>query len=126
MSNLDTVCPHNAALITFATAVDGWAVSDDMTEVNATAAAARDSAQATAQRFDDADVVWPANVADDIPVMRDGNFADASSFGAIAQMNSGTFIAFTYPDDTASNEAAQRIRSRLNLSADTVASCEGR
>ena len=125
---LDTVCPSNALVNAANAAVNSFdAGTGDIASVNATSAAARDSSQAAALRLDDASVKWPENVAPDIPVIRDAYFSQAASYGQWAQATDANALnATAWADQTAASQASQRVRARLSLPADTVASCAGR
>lgn len=125
---LDTVCPSNALVSAANAAVNSFdAGAGDIASVNATSAAARDASQAAALRLDDASVKWPENVAPDIPVIRDAYFSQAASYGQWAQAADANALSATaWADQTAASQASQRVRARLSLPADTVASCAGR
>lgn len=70
-------------------------------------------------------MIWPPKLVDDIAAVRDSYFAYVSYFGAqadTATIEQFTAVAWVPADESAG--ASQRIRSRLDLSADTSADCE--
>ncbi|ANF30710.1 hypothetical protein A0130_02585 [Leifsonia xyli] len=94
--------------------------SGDIDGLRAAAAAARDASSATATKLDQA--TWPGEVKDDIAVVRDADFAAASTLSQIATATSWeAAIANQFPIQDAASAASQRIRSRLGLPADPMA-----
>jgi hypothetical protein len=117
---LEAVCPSNLATDAFGDAI----ATQDVAAITAAANAALEAKRGAAMVFDDASVVWPENVAADVLVVRDGLLGDMSTLSTIAQSTTADQInGSRFPDGTAASEASQRIRLRLNLSADTAAQC---
>jgi hypothetical protein len=93
--------------------------------MNTAAAEGRDATRAAAQILDDPMFVWPASVADDVALVRDSMLAGAGTYDSLAAAPSLDVLnTISFADDSTSGEAAQRIRLRLNLPADTSAGCE--
>lgn len=119
---LATICPANVAGNAFNTV---WVNLDSPYEaIIPVAAASMDANRNAAEALDDTTVIWPENVVEDVAVVRDALLADTSTLSAIA--NAATLeemngISFTDTSDSAA--ASQRIRLRLDLSADTNVGC---
>lgn len=80
--------------------------------------------KASAQLFDDQTTLWPDSVAKDIPKIADSFFASLAYDGVVA--NAKTLDAAngaTAENVSGASQAAQRIRLRLGLSADTDKGC---
>jgi hypothetical protein len=93
--------------------------------MNTAAAEGRDATRAAAQILDDPMFVWPDTVADDVSLVRDSMLAGAGTYDSLAAAPSLEVLnTISFADGSASGEAAQRIRLRLNLPADTSAGCE--
>lgn len=123
---LATVCPANAAQVAYndaATAYDAAEVKD-FAPLPAAAATARDAARTAAERLDDDTVIWPEKLVDDIEVIRDSYFGSVSAFGQQADATTiEQFIAVSWPSTDEASAASQRLRSRLELPADTNEGC---
>lgn len=102
---------------------DAWAnPNPDLATIKQTAATTRDAVAATAKTLDEGR--WPAAVKDDIAIVRDSDFAQASILGGIAS-SSTLEQAFQnqFPATDPASAASQRIRSRLGLPADPYQGC---
>jgi hypothetical protein len=117
---LSSACATNIAGKAFN---DAWGnPSPDLAAITSTAAAARDASAATAKTLDQDK--WPATVKDDVMVVRDSDFAQASILGGIASASTlqGAFQN-QFPATDPASAASQRIRSRLGLPADPYQGC---
>jgi hypothetical protein len=120
---LSTLCVSNSASAKF----DDALADEDLPleELLAAAATARDASQTSAQVLDDPFVAWPAEVADDIPVVRDMLLGAAGTFAQAANASSRDQMRFIGVENApGTTEAVQRVRLRLGLPADTMAGCE--
>lgn len=117
---LETVCPANLA----GSASSEAFTSQDIAAITATAITARDASRTAALRFDDATVLWPEDVAEDIVVIRDSYFGYASAFDTVSKTTTYEDASWVvFGDGTASSEASQRVRARIGLPADTALGC---
>lgn len=93
--------------------------------IHSTTGALFNEAQDTARRFDDSNVIWPDVVDEkDVDSLRDYFFRALpamNSLEEVASLDQANAIAL--PVDNESGAASQRIRLRLNLSADTAQGC---
>lgn len=127
---LDTVCPPNALQDPYTAAynVVANAPDSDIAPAVAAAAALRDGTRVAAERLIDPMVLWPESVAEDAVIISNAYFARIAEYNAAADAKTfdelmGVVYTAEAPDVAA---AAPRIRAKLGLSADTVASCAGR
>lgn len=117
---LGTVCPVNTASGTMNAAL----VAQNLDAIHASTDSVITTAQDAARRLDDSSVLWP-DVIDraDIDSIRDYYLEELQ---AVNQLKSATALdqvnAIVWPADD-SGGGAQRIRLRLNLSADTSQGC---
>jgi len=115
---LTNICISNRASTALNTAMG----ASDYSALQSAAVAARDTASKVAGIFDKA--LWPDDVKEDAATVSAGLFAQASYEDDIAKAGSmEAFYAIQTPDFSAFSTASQRIRSRLNLPADTAAGC---
>ena len=120
---LDTVCPANAASAIW----NANTASGQFEAYKANAQPLADAYAAAAARFDDPSVLWP-EVIDlaDITTLSDTYYGDISVLQGLANATSEAEASFTFASRDASATASQKVRARLNLGADTTASCAGR
>jgi hypothetical protein len=89
------------------------------------AAEARDASRSGAQILDDPMFVWPETVAADVALVRDSLLGSVGTYNSLAAArNYDELNGITFADVPGTAEAAQRVRLRLNLSADTAAGCD--
>ena len=120
---LDTVCPANAASAVW----NANTASGQFEAYKSSAQPLADAYAAAAARFDDPTVLWP-EVIDlaDITTLSDTYYGDISVLQGLANATTEAEAAFTFASRDASATASQKVRARLNLGADTTASCTGR
>jgi hypothetical protein len=118
---LATMCPVNAASAKLNSALGGT----DLEAVHSSAKEMIPAAQETARRLDDGSTLWPSAVdKKDVTALRDYYLGALSGLNSIAIAPDVTSAqAVSFPGDTAAGPASQRIRLRLNLSADTSQGC---
>lgn len=118
---LGTVCPVNAASKTLNDAL----VAQNFDAIHASADPLITAAQDAARRLDDREVIWPEVIDQkDVDSLRDYYFTALPAMNSIkesASLEQANAVAF--PVDDESGAASQRIRLRLNLSADTTQGC---
>jgi len=118
---LGTVCPVNAASKTLNDAL----VAQNLDAIHSSSGPLITSAQDAARRLDDRKVIWPEVIdQNDVDSLRDYYFQALPAINTIkesASLEQANAVAF--PSDEVSGAASQRIRLRLNLSADTAQGC---
>lgn len=125
---LDTVCPANAGQDAYNKALAAYNAATTKDYSLITNAADKNAALdlTAAKRFDDAKVLWPDGIKADVDSIRDSYFSDVSSFQALAATKTlADGNAVVFDSGTADAGAAQRIRSRLDISSDPISSCKG-
>lgn len=129
---LNIICPKNfgvqALTDAFSAGEDEFRAGGDPdpAAVKASAADRIVIARLVVDFLDDEYFLWPEEVRDQIPLVRDANVAELSTLDGI--VNAATYedaYYATWPDYTAAGTAAQEIRYQLGLDADTTASCIG-
>lgn len=118
---LRTACPINSA-------VDSWvkaAEEGDFESFVSDAGRIRDLTQNAAKVFTDETIVWPKEVQQLMVEMSEAQLKDASVFNKIANLRDFSQFTAEMTKDNGTAELAQEIRLKLNLSADTKASCVG-
>ena len=129
---LNVICPNNFAIQAlneaFSASEEDFLAggAPDPATVKAAATTRIASDRLVVEFFDDEYYLWPEQVRDQIPLVRDVNLAELSTLSGI--VNAATYeeaYYATWPDYTASSTAAQEIRYQLALDADTTASCTG-
>ena len=117
---LKSVCPTNAAVAASNSAYQ----ARDLAAIQSTAASLRDLIQSQARIFDDDTILWPAGISVDLKVLRDADLGAASSYDAVSKATSLDIAnGIAFGDQTPASAASQRVRLRLNLSADTSKGC---
>jgi hypothetical protein len=120
---LSAVCVSNKESDDFTKTYDDTAAS--LETLTGEAAGARDAMQQSARILDDPMFVWPEDIAEDIGHVRDNLLSYAGTLQSMPTAPSREAISGIYFDaDATADESAQRVRLRLNLSADTAAGCE--
>ncbi|WIB65473.1 hypothetical protein [Curtobacterium sp. MCBD17_040] len=118
---LATLCPVNKASATLNDAL----TAQNLAAIQSSAKALLAPAQNTARRLDDGAFEWPS-VVDQKDVTSLRNYY-LSALGPINQLATAPNLdeanAVVFPSDTDSGPASQRIRLRLNLSANTSEGC---
>lgn len=129
---LKTVCPTNTISGAFYDVIneqgdrynEGLAV--EMEPVKKAAAKLRDSYRDQADAFSDEEVLWPTAVEADIKEIADATYDDVAVFAQLSQaedLPGAGSVLQKYADET-DRSVAQRIRAKLDLSADTQESCK--
>lgn len=118
---LRTVCPINSAVEAMSRDID----EADFESFVSDAGRVRDLSQNAAKVFSDESIVWPDDVQPLMEKMKKAQLEDAAVFNGIANVDS--FEEFLAVDMSKSNSGkiGQEIRLKLELSADTKASCAG-
>lgn len=118
---LGTLCPVNNA----SKAANDALVAQDLAAVQSSAKALLPAAQDAARRLDDGTVIWPSVIeTKDRQALRDYYLQALGPINTLATASSiEAASAVTFPDNTNSGAAAQTMRLRLNLSADTSEGC---
>lgn len=120
---LEIVCPANDAMDSFNAVFTN--AESTIEDIKSVAAPLSDSSRIAAEQFDDSSVIWPESVAEDIEVIRDSYLSDLSTLDAIQSAESAEqAFQITFDDSQAIGESSQRIRLRLDLPSDTIASCD--
>lgn len=118
---LATLCPVNAA----SQKVNDALIRQNLDLVHTTAKELLPAAQDAARRLDTGTVIWPS-VIDKADLTTLQNYY-LQALGPINQLAAAPDLtqanAVVFPDDGGSGAASQRMRLRLNLSADTIVGC---
>lgn len=102
----------------------------DLTPLKNAAAESRDSTRNVADAFSDEEVLWPSAVEKDIETLVDFQYEEMAFLSNLAEardVEQYFVIVDAYEQmtvESAGPAAAQKIRAKLDLSADTVKSCE--
>jgi hypothetical protein len=132
---LDGVCPSNAAVRALsdeANTAFTAGVPLNVAAANEKAAATRDSYRTLVEKFTADTTVWPELVDADIDALVETIYTDVALTGQMADApDEATFIGswnvWTDPVRQAETSGVpQKIRAKLELPADSKASCEGR
>jgi hypothetical protein len=118
---LGTLCPVNIA----SQKANDALIAQNLDALHTSAKELLPSAQDAARRLDDGATIWPPAIDQkDITSLRDYYL---KALGPINQLATAPDLtqanAVVFPDNTESGAAAQRMRLRLNLSADTSVGC---
>ncbi|MGY4856844.1 hypothetical protein [Cryobacterium sp. AP23] len=129
---LNIICPQNfgvqALTDAFSAGEDEFRAGGDPdpAAVKASAADRIVTARLVVDFLDAEYFLWPEEVRDQIPLVRDSSVAELSTLDGIVNAVSYEDAYYaTWPDFTAAGTAAQEIRYQLGLDADTTASCTG-
>ncbi|NKX56962.1 hypothetical protein, partial [Arthrobacter mobilis] len=131
MYYLKTVCPTNRLSDAFSDAyqvqVDRYnsGLQPKMAPLKKAAAKLRDSYRHQADAFSDEDVLWPSAVEKDIKKFVDQTFDDVTVYVQVSQSDSLEGMNSIFNEAKfSSSKTAQKVRAKLDLSADTEKSCK--
>ena len=115
---LETICPINNSILD----VTAAGQANDFASFKAAAAKTRDASQKAAKVFEDTSIVWPAGMTPLLSRARANTIDYVSYYNQLA-LSSSFNDAGSKSKPSVDSNVGQEIRIKLNLPADTTASC---